>query len=70
VIGTGTGYLPVMEKAKHEAKRCHIKLPVLPTAEAIEPPKKDPPETAPPVAAGDPVGGRTSRRPRRIEWAS
>ncbi len=35
VIGTGTGALPVMEEVKHEAKRRHIKLVILPTAEAI-----------------------------------
>jgi hypothetical protein len=36
VIGTGTGRLPVMDEVKHEAKRRHIKLLILPTAEAIE----------------------------------
>jgi len=35
VIGTGTGRLPVMDEVKHEAKRRHIKLLILPTAEAI-----------------------------------
>lgn len=35
VIGTGTGALPVMAEVKHEAKRRHIKLVILPTAEAI-----------------------------------
>lgn len=35
VIGTGTGALPVMEEVKHEAKRRHVKLVILPTAEAI-----------------------------------
>jgi hypothetical protein len=35
VIGTGTGRLPVMEGVRHEAKRRHIKLVILPTAEAI-----------------------------------
>ena len=35
VIGTGTGALPVMEEVKHEAKRRHIKLVIVPTAEAI-----------------------------------
>jgi hypothetical protein len=35
VIGTGTGRLPVMHEVKHEAKRRHIKLLILPTAEAI-----------------------------------
>jgi hypothetical protein len=36
VIGTGTGRLPVMDEVKHEAKRRHIKLLILPTVEAIE----------------------------------
>ena len=35
VIGTGTGRLPVMDEVKNEAKRRHIKLLILPTAEAI-----------------------------------
>ena len=35
VIGTGTGRLPVMDEVKREAKRRHIKLVILPTAEAI-----------------------------------
>jgi hypothetical protein len=35
VIGTGTGRLPVMDEVKHEAERRHIKLLILPTAEAI-----------------------------------
>ena len=35
VIGTGTGRLPVMGEVKHEAERRHIKLLILPTAEAI-----------------------------------
>ena len=35
VIGTGTGALPVMEDVKKEAKRRHVKLVVLPTAEAM-----------------------------------
>ncbi len=35
VIGTGTGRLPVMDEVKHEAKLRHIKLLILPTAEAI-----------------------------------
>ena len=35
VIGTGTGRLPVMDEVKHEAKRRHIKLLILPTVEAI-----------------------------------
>ncbi len=36
VIGTGTGALPVMTEVKEEAKRRHIKLIAVPTAEAIE----------------------------------
>ncbi len=35
VVGTGTGRLPVMDEVKHEAERRHIKLVILPTAEAI-----------------------------------
>jgi hypothetical protein len=35
VIGTGAGRLPVMDEVKHEAKRRHIKLMILPTVEAI-----------------------------------
>jgi hypothetical protein len=45
VIGTGTGALPVMEEVRQEAKRRRIKLLVLPTAEAIEALKENPPET-------------------------
>lgn len=40
VIGTGTGRLPVTDEVKHEAKRRHIKLVILPTAEAIAELKK------------------------------
>jgi len=36
VIGTGTGRLPVMDEVKREARRRHVKLVILPTAEAIE----------------------------------
>src|SRR5262249_19468289 len=42
VIGTGTGLLPVMDEVKHEAKRRHVKLLILPTAEAIAELKKHP----------------------------
>ena len=35
VIGTGTGALPVMDEVKEEAKRRHVDLLILPTAEAI-----------------------------------
>jgi hypothetical protein len=35
IIGTGTGRLPVMDEVKDEAERRHIKLLILPTAEAI-----------------------------------
>jgi len=45
VIGTGTGALPVMEEVRQEAKCRRIKLLVLPTAEAIEALKENPPET-------------------------
>src|ERR1700741_4417821 len=41
VIGTGTGALPVMTEVKEEAKRRHINLIALPTAEAIELLKQD-----------------------------
>jgi hypothetical protein len=36
VIGTGSGALPVMEDVQKEAKRRHVKLFVLPTADVIE----------------------------------
>ena len=42
VIGTGTGHLPVMEEVKHEAKRRHIRLLILPTAAAIAELKEKP----------------------------
>ena len=45
VIGTGTGALPVMDEVKKEAKRRHVRLLVLPTAEAIEALKDKPDET-------------------------
>ena len=45
VIGTGTGALPVMEEVKEEAKRRHVKLLVLVTAEAIEALERKPEET-------------------------
>jgi len=35
VIGTGMGALPVMEEVRQEAKRRHVELVTLPTAEAI-----------------------------------
>jgi hypothetical protein len=44
VIGTGTGALPVMEEVKDEAKRRHVKLVILPTAEAIAELKEHPDE--------------------------
>lgn len=44
LIGTGTGRLPVMDEVKREAKRRHIKLVILPTAEAIAELKKHPDE--------------------------
>jgi hypothetical protein len=44
VIGTGTGALPVMEEVKQEAKRQHVKLVILPTAEAIAELDKHPDE--------------------------
>ena len=36
VIGTGTGALPVMDEVKREARRRHVELRILPTAQAIE----------------------------------
>lgn len=36
VIGTGTGALPVMDEVKQEARRRHVELRILPTAQAIE----------------------------------
>ena len=45
VIGTGTGALPVMDEVRKEAKRRHVQLLVLPTAEAIEELRKNPQDT-------------------------
>jgi hypothetical protein len=45
VIGTGTGALPVMDEVKLEAKRRHVDLLILPTAQAIEVLKRDPRDT-------------------------
>jgi hypothetical protein len=45
VIGTGTGALPVMDEVKKEAKRRHVDLLMLPTAEAIEELRKNPKHT-------------------------
>ncbi len=42
VIGTGTGALPVMDEVKKEAKRRHVQLLILSTAEAIEELRKPP----------------------------
>ena len=36
VIGTGAGALPVMDEVKEEARRRHVELRILPTAQAIE----------------------------------
>jgi hypothetical protein len=36
VIGTGTGAMPIMKEVNQEARRRHIELLVLPTAEAIK----------------------------------
>jgi hypothetical protein len=44
VIGTGTGRLPVMDEVKHEARRRHIELVILPTAKAIRELNKHPDE--------------------------
>ena len=43
VIGTGT--LPIMDEVKREARRRHIKLLMLPTAQAIQALEEDPDET-------------------------
>jgi len=45
VIGTGTGALPIMAEVKREARRRHIKLLMLPTAQAIQALEEDPDET-------------------------
>jgi hypothetical protein len=45
VIGTGTGALPVMDEVTKEAKRRHVDLLMLPTAEAIEELRKNPQDT-------------------------
>ena len=42
VIGTGGGALPVMEEVRREAERRHVRLSILPTAEAIEELKRRP----------------------------
>ena len=47
IIGTGAyGRLPVMEEVRHEARRRHVELLVLPTAEAIERLGQDPDDTS------------------------
>ncbi|MBZ5571825.1 MAG: MTH938/NDUFAF3 family protein [Acidobacteriia bacterium] len=46
IIGTGAyGRLPLMEEVKREARRRHVELLVLPTAEAIERLGQDPDDT-------------------------
>jgi hypothetical protein len=45
VIGTGTGALPIMDEVKKEAKRRHVQLLMLPTAEAIEELREHPEDT-------------------------
>ena len=45
VIGTGTGALPVMDEVKKEAKRRHVQLLMLPTADAIEELRRNPQDT-------------------------
>jgi hypothetical protein len=42
VVGTSTGSLPVMEDVKLEAKRRHVDLLILPTAQAIKILKENP----------------------------
>ena len=45
VVGTGAGALPVMDDVMKEAKRRHVKLVVLPTAEAIRELEVNPEDT-------------------------
>src|SRR6266705_3897420 len=45
VIGTGTGALPVMREVKLEAKRRHVELLVLQTAQAIQVLQRNPWDT-------------------------
>ncbi len=45
VIGTGSGALSVMEDVKKEAKRRHVELLALPTAEAVRELETNPEET-------------------------
>ena len=46
IIGTGAyGRLPVMEEVKREARRRHVELLILPTAEAIKRLGQDPDDT-------------------------
>jgi hypothetical protein len=42
LIGTGTGALPVMDEVKLEATRRPVELLIVPTAQAIEVPKRAP----------------------------
>ena len=45
VVGTGTGALPVMKEVQAEAERRKIELLIVPTEQAIELLKQNPPET-------------------------
>jgi len=45
VIGTGTGALPVMDEVKEEARRRHVRLVLLPTADASEELRRNPHDT-------------------------
>ena len=45
VVGTGTGALPVMKEVQAEAERRKIELLIVPTEQAIELLKQNPPQT-------------------------
>jgi hypothetical protein len=45
IVGTGTGALPVMKEVRVEAKRRKVELLIIPTEQAIELLKQDPPDT-------------------------
>jgi hypothetical protein len=45
IVGTGTGALPVMKEVRVEAKRRKVELLIMPTEQAIELLKQDPPDT-------------------------
>jgi hypothetical protein len=45
VVGTGNGALPVMKEVPTEAKRRKVELLIVPTQQAIELLKQNPPDT-------------------------